>query len=365
MFAIPIFKNIFGLRGGGLENVMNNKVNYAVLGVGGFGIAHCMAINDNECANLVMVCDNVAEIAEKAGRDYSVKYTTDFDEVINSPEVDAICIVIPDPLHKEYVVKALKAGKHVLCEKPMALKYEECKEMVKVADESEKFLMVGQVCRFTPSFIKAKEIVESGEIGELFFIESEYAHDYAHVQTPWRYDPKHPRHGMIGGGCHAVDLMRWIAGDPVEVFGYSNKKVMKDCPTDDTIVAVMQFPNDIIGKVFCSTGVKRSGTLRTVIYGTKGTIIVDNGSKHITLYREEIEGNKVGYGVECERMELKIPVAVNSHNIKDEIKQFSECILTNTEPAVSGREGAKTVSICESIVKAADEHRLVRVDYGM
>lgn len=342
---------------------MEKKINYAVVGVGGFGTVHCIAINDNENANLVMVCDNVAEISEKAGKDYCAEYTTDFDEILQNPEIDAVCIVIPDPLHKEYVIKALKAGKHVLCEKPMALKYKECGEMVRAADESGKFLMVGQVCRFTPSFIKAKEIVDSGEIGELFFIESEYAHDYAHVQTPWRYDPENPRHGMIGGGCHAVDLMRWIAGDPVEVFAYSNKKVMKDCPTDDSIIAVMQFPNDVIGKVFCSTAVKRSGTLRTVIYGTKGTIIVDNSSKYITLFREEIEGEKQGYGVDCEGMELKIPVTLNSHNIKDEIKQFTDCILKNTPPSVSGREGAKTVSICESIVKSADEHRPVVVDY--
>jgi len=332
---------------------MEKKIRIGVIGICGFGRHHVRYTYENEKAELAYLCDIAEDDLEMYGKKYGVPTTTDYNVIVENPDIDAVIIALPDYLHAEVAIKAMRAGKHVLCEKPIALDLDQCKEMVRVADETGKYLMVGQVCRFTPAFVKAKELVDAGEIGELFFVEGEYAHDYAHMPTDcWRTRPD--RHGMIGGGCHSVDLLRWIAGDPTEVFAYSNHKMLKDWPTDDCTISVLKFPNDVIGKVFCSTGCKRPYTMRTVIYGSKGTIIMDNKHDRINVTRVDV----------ADGMEVLIPVELNDHAADLEIDKFCDCILTNTPPDINGREGTKTVSVCVAIVKSAAEHKYVEVDYN-
>lgn len=345
---------------------MNKKIRFGVAGVHSFGKHHIQGIQKNEDAELVMICDTDAQLAAQVAAENGVPYTTDFEEMVKNPDVDAVCIVTPDPTHKDLVLKALAAGKHILCEKPMTLKLSESKEIVKAAENSKSFMMVGQICRFTPSFMKAKELVEQGEIGELFFVEGEYAHDYSGMieSTPWRFDSANPRHGMIGGGCHSVDLLRWIAGNPTEAVAYSNKKVLVSTPTDDCTIAILKFPNNVIGKVFCSTGCKRPYTMRTVLYGTEGTIIVDNRSQHMSIYKTDILGSDRLMGFTPKGIELKIPMSINDHNIGDEIKEFVQCIKEGKKPLLSAREGAITVSVCDAIIRSAEEHKIIEVDYN-
>ena len=213
--------------------------------------------------------------------------------------------------------------------------------------------MVGQICRFTPAFEKAKEIIESGTIGELYFVESEYAHDYMLIQEPWRCDPK--RHGVIGGGCHAVDLLRWLAGDPQEVFAYGTHKLLPHVTYDDATIAIMKFDDNLAGKVFVSTGCKRDYTMRTVIYGTKGTLICDNTSPTMTLFT--VDDKQVTKEPET------LQVEVNNHNAVKEFEVFADAILNNKDVLTDAREGAKTVEVCLAIVESAKTGEKVRPNY--
>ncbi len=334
-----------------------DKIKVAVVGVNGFGSRHVEAFAAHKNAELMLLCDTDEEKTKQMSEKYGVPYTSNFDDVLENKDITAVSIALPDQLHCDYVIKALRAGKDVLCEKPLALRLNECKEMIKASKETGKYLMVGQICRFTPSFVKAKEIIDNGDIGELFFVESEYAHDYSGMKCEWRKnDPE--RDGFLGGACHAVDLLRWIAGNPSEVFAYANHKVLKDWPSNDCTISVMQFPNDVIGKVFCSTGCKRDYTMRTVLYGTKGTIIVDNTSEYLTLYKDNLYTNPGAHSIP-----VKIPVAVSNHNIVDEVNEFCNCIIDGREPILSPYEGAATVSICLAAIESAKEHKPVQVDY--
>ena len=176
-------------------------------------------------------------------------------------DINVVSVAIPDQQHKQVCIDLLNAGKHVLCEKPLALTREDIDEIVRAAEASNCKFMVGQICRFTPSFEKAKELIDNGTLGEIYFVESEYAHDYMNIVKTkfgdgnWRADPN--RHGLIGGGCHAVDLLRWLAGDPEKVFAYGTHKALLTVPYDDATIAIMKFPNGVAGLVFVSTGWKR------------------------------------------------------------------------------------------------------------
>lgn len=327
-----------------------------------FGMAHlegAMSYN----AEIAAICDCNPETLRKAGEKYGIpeeKWVTDYHDIINNPEINVVSVAIPDQQHKQVCCELLRAGKHVLCEKPLALTREDIEEIVKVADESGCKFMVGQICRFTPAFEKAKEIIESGTIGELYFVESEYAHDYMHIvenkdgTSHWRADPN--RHGVIGGGCHAVDLLRWLAGDPEEVFAYGTHKLLPQVNYDDATIAIMKFDDNLAGKVFVSTGCKRDYTMRTVIYGTKGTIICDNTSPTMTLFVTDENGDT--------QEPQTIKLEVNNHNAVKEFEVFADCILNDKPVPTDAREGAKTVEVCLAIVESSTTGKIVKPNYN-
>lgn len=311
-------------------------------------------------AEVGKICDIntewMASVAKELKIDES-KCCTDYKEVLSDPSINAVIIATPDQLHRQMVEDALAAGKHVMCEKPLALTRDDVEAIIAAANKSDKKFMVGQICRFTPGFLKAKEIIDSGDIGEIYFVESEYAHDYIKIINGenWRSDPI--RNGVVGGGCHAVDLVRWYLGDPCEVFAYGTHKMLPVVPYDDANIAIMKFPNGAMGKVFVSTGCKRDYTMRTVIYGTKGTIICDNTSPYIQLFK--LEGDALTVAKHPEQ----IRVNINNHNAEGEFKVFSAHILEDTPVKMDAIQGAKTVEVCFAIVESAKTGKPVAPNY--
>lgn len=326
------------------------KVRFAIVGVGGLGKAHALGVkNNSDIAELVALCDIKEDVLNLRADEYGVERRyTDFYKMLEDGGFDCVILVTPDQIHREHAVAALDAGYHVLCEKPLAQTMADCEAIVAAADRSGKKCMTGQVCRKAPGFMKAKELVDAGEIGELFFVESEYAHDYQFLTPEWRKDPVNLRYSIIGGGCHAIDLLRWIAGNPSKVMALANRKVLTDWPVDDCTIAVMQFPNNVVGKIFCGIGVKRDYTMRTCLYGTKGTIICDNTSPEIKIYRHAVTDNgKHLYP------DQKIPVNIASHNVTAEIKDMCDAILNDTALECDVREGSNTVAVGLAAVESA------------
>ena len=158
------------------------------------------------------------------------------------------------------------------------------------------------------------------------------------------------RYGLLGGGGHAMDLLSWIAGRPNEVFAYSNHKMLKDWPTDDTTIAVLKYPGDVIGKVFCSISCKRDYTMRSLFYGSKGTIICDNTSPEMTIFDEN-------------HAPRKLPIDINNHNVFAEISEMTAAIRENRLPSTTGYDGADTVSICLSAVESTKSGLPVKITY--
>ncbi len=336
---------------------MKNKV--LTVGIIGMGIGkyHADAVVRTEKAALTWICDLDEELLADMKDKFKVANTcTDYREMLKDPDLDCVIIGTPDQLHKKMTEEALVAGKHVLCEKPLALTREDIEAIVAAAKKSDKKFMVGQVCRYTPGFVKAKELIDAGEIGELTFIESEYAHDYEKILTgihSWRQDPL--RYGVVGGGCHAVDLLRWIAGNPELIEAFGTHKTFKDITAiDDTHVAIMRFPNDVIGKVFCSISCRRDYTMRSVFYGTKGTIITDNTSPELTLFRMNENGDSIP---------TKIPVEVNNHNMFGEFAEFYDIIVNDKPVGTTAMEGANTIAACLAIVDSANSNMPVVPQY--
>ncbi len=281
------------------------------------------------------------------------------DEVYRS-DADIVIIASPDNFHREQCVKALLAGKHVICEKPLALSLEDCRQIIAAVKSSGRQFMTGQVCRYAPGFRTAKALVDAGRIGRLVYLESEYAHDYEFSKgyREWRKDPAIQRQGFLGGGCHALDLTRWIAGDPSEVFCYMNHIMMPDWPTPDTGVAVAKFPNEVLGRIFVSIGAKRPYTMRTAIYGTEGTIICDNTSNHIQISEKALREPTGTMGF------IDIPVAIANHNVTSELKDFVGALERGVPCATDVYQGTRTVAFADAAIRSAQSGRPEKVDYN-
>jgi predicted dehydrogenase len=343
------------------------KIGFGVISASGMAQSHMLAIRDNANAELRAVCD----IDEKKAEDAALRFKVDkiyknYRDLLKQPDIDAVVIVTPDQLHSEMTVAAIEAGKHVLCEKPMALTSADCKIMTDTASRHPDLkFMIGQICRFTPGFVAAKKLINAGEIGELFYVESEYAHDYEDMfkhGNEWRKDPL--RHGYLGGGCHAVDLVRWVAGDPIEVMAYGNKKMLTFLPTEDCVISIMKFPNDVIGKVFVSIGCKREYTMRSVFYGSLGTIICDNTNPKITLYKKTWkDGKTLIEGISDQVVPVECPVNLESHNTRGEIYAFTDAIINNTKIMTDGNEGKKTVEVALAVIESIKTGKPVTVNY--
>lgn len=343
---------------------MSRKIKLGVIGAGEFAAFHLNGICHAENAEAIAICDvDIEKAQEKAAQFHVERVYQDYHELLACEDIEAVTLPLPDQLHKQITIDALRAGKHVLCEKPMALSMEDCREMIEAAKETGKLLMIGQIGRYTPHFNTAIEMINNGEIGELFFVESEYAHDYSAIGGAggWRVTPE--RHAIIGGGCHAVDLLRRIAGNPEEVFAYANHKILTDWPVDDCTVAVMKFPNNVIGKVMCSIGCKRRYTMRTVLYGSEGTLIVDTKLPYITMYKDSFtEDEQMGKRKQQE-ISLDIPIKMVDHNFQGEVSDFCNAIIEGRLVECTGEEGAVTVAACMAIVESARTGEKVKISY--
>jgi len=326
----------------------------AVIGLR-MGRAHARSYAETPDARLVALCDTDPTVLQQVADEFHVeRRCSDWRQILDMKDVDIVSIATPDFDHAEQAVACMEAGKHVLCEKPMVVSLEECRTVIQAQKRTGRTFMIGQVCRFAPGFALAKEMIVKGEIGDLFFVESEYAHNYENVPGVggWRKGPRR-REPFLGGGCHAVDLVRWIAGDVAEVYALSNHTMLPGWPVDDCWISCLRFKNGVIGKVFVSVGCKRPYTMRSVFYGSRGTIICDNTSDHIQVYRDGKEQLSTGFA--------RVPVATASHNVQREVAYLLEALRGEHPMELDAREGARTVATCLAAVESSASGHPVRV----
>ena len=341
------------------------KVEKLVVGVIGLGMGRAHLKGAIEYgAEIGAICDVDPAKLKAIGDDNGIpedKRVSDWHDVLNNKEINTVIIATPDQQHREQVEAFLAAGKHVMCEKPLALTGDDIVAIVKAVEaHPECKFMIGQICRFTPAFVMAKKFIDEGKLGDLYFVESEYAHDYLHMfeSNPknWRSDPE--RNGVVGGGCHAVDLLRWLVGsDPIEIYAHGTHKLLSYVAYDDANLAIMKFPDNIMGKVFVSTACKRNYTMRTCVYGTKGTLIFDNRSDKMQAFFADENGHGADTAPQL------IPVKLADHNAVEEFRVFADALVNDTPIETTVYEGAKTVAACQAIIESSKSGKIVNPNY--
>ena len=247
---------------------------FALVGCGDIGILRAKALVQTPGCQLVATADtDINKARASAALAPGAVALTDWREAVKRSDVDAVIVSTPPSLHEEMVIAALEAGKHVLCEKPLARSPDECRRMVAAADRTGKRLATGFNYRFYPSFRKARELLDSGMIGELDHIRSYGGYTATSHNQPWVHDA-----GTVGGGAlrdigiHLLDLTRDFLGDVATVQGVSSNRVWNYPGCEDNGFALLTSSAGNIASVHASWTEWRRYQFRVEIYGTRGCI---------------------------------------------------------------------------------------------
>lgn len=290
------------------------------------------------------------------------------DEMIADPEIDAVSICVANALHAELTIKALKAGKHVLCEKPMAVTYADCQAMVAAAKESGKRLMIGQNQRLAPAHKKAKEILSSGQLGRVLTFNSTFGHKGPEMWSmdrsanTWFFKKDSAVFGSMADlGIHKIDLMRYLIGDDIASV-YSNMTVLdkkfpdgRPIEVDDNSVEVITFKNGALGIVTTSWTHYGEECNATMIYCEKG-ILKLYADPNFSLQIVHEDGTLEQHALD--RLQTNEDAQQESSGVIDE---FVGAVLEGRPSILDAEDVLKSMKAVFACLKSSEEGKAVEV----
>ncbi|XPM52944.2 MAG: Gfo/Idh/MocA family oxidoreductase [Leptolyngbya sp. IPPAS B-1204] len=330
------------------------KIRYAVVGLGWFAQAAALpSFTHAENSELVALVSDDEVKRQELGQQYGIAKTYSYDDYeacLNSDEVDAVYIALPNHLHREYTERAAKAGVHVLCEKPMAVTSEDCEAMIRVCRDNNVKLMIAYRLHLEEANLRAIEVIKSGKIGEPRIFNSVF------TQQVKDEDNIRLRKEVGGGvlddiGIYCINASRYLfQDDPIEVFATSaNNGEARFKEVDEMASAILRFPQDRLATFTVSFGAAKASSYRVI--GTQGDLQVEPAytwqgeiSHRITVEGETEEQSFAGYD-----------------QLAAEFIYFSDCILQNKDPEPSGQEGLIDVQIIQALYESIKTGQPVRL----
>ncbi|MBK8050673.1 MAG: Gfo/Idh/MocA family oxidoreductase [Anaerolineales bacterium] len=309
---------------------------------------------------VICLCDLNEQLCRERCTEFGLeRYTTDYDVLLADPAVDVIGIYTPDHLHAGHILRALHAGKHVICTKPLLDNLDRAQEIIAAQARSGKQVMVGQSTRFFAPFMRQRQHFETGALGDLVTIEASYNADNRwFLDKPWAKQPSFK--WLYGGISHPTDLVRWYMPDVSEVMGYaylSDNGRAGGLVNPDTYHFVLKASSSKIARISgtysCPTvPVERDSPMTCVLRGTLGASQAD--------YHELRYAWKVGAQATIESFEAQrgyfFRFEGNDHHAgeyQNYIEYFANCLATGVTPKPDVTEGIVTVALMQAMDQAA------------
>jgi predicted dehydrogenase len=271
----------------------------------------------------------------------------DYDRIRDNKEIDAVYIALPNSMHAEYTIRAAKAGKHVLSEKPMATSVADCKAMIEACRAAGKKLMIAYRCQYEPVNLKAIELIRSGQIGTVQAIES--ANGFNISPGEWRLDRKMSGGGpLMDVGIYSLNACRYLTGEePGDI--HANASVIdhdgRFKEVEENLGWTMKFPSGVVASCNTSYGSDMNGFYR--VHGSKGMIELSPAFGYQGIHmKAELDG----------RPGIDMPTPEHGpEQFTVEADYFAGCIRNNKEPKSDGQEGLRDIEFMSDIYKSAAE----------
>jgi predicted dehydrogenase len=336
-----------------------NKVRVCVIGLGRAGLIHARnfaaAVPE---AELAVVVDPNPEALESALKEiHPGKCLTQWQEGVLEKDIDAIVVATPTDLHKEIVVAAAQSGKHILCEKPMALNSEECDLMIEAVEKNRVKLQIGFMRRYDRSFLEAKERIARGEIGDVVLVKS-LTHGPS-IPKAWQYDVARSNGPLAEVNSHDIDILRWFAESEFKtVYAIGGNYRCPDARQDypdfyDNVVLTASFENGKQGLIGGAVAVRYGYDTRVEILGTDGILFIGS-----------LDASSV---VSCNPRQGSVKSIVPSWRdlfmeaYWAEDKDFVRCILDDKPPKATGSDGKKAVEVVNAGNRSIMEKRPIEL----
>lgn len=324
------------------------RIGASVIGVGTYGEIHVRTYKKDHRVELLKVWSRSKERAEEIGRKYCCAYTNNLEEIVSDERIKIVSISTPDFAHVEPAVMMLKAGKDLLCEKPMATSIKECEDILEAQKASGAKLMVNFHNRWYPPIVEAKRTILKGEIGEPInaFVRLSDVITVPTKMLPWAANSG-PEWFLLP---HAIDIVRWLFNQKSKrVFALGKRGVLrgKGIDTFDVVQAQVEFTESIA--TFESSWILPTSwrnnlvEFRVDIYGEKGRIGVDANSE----------------GIEISTDRHKTPLLYDFVTEEEPIKYFIDCVINDKNPTPNGEDGLEVTRIIEAIVKSLEKRDVV------
>ncbi len=343
-----------------------------IIGCGNIGGVHVSALKGVPCARLV----GGAEVGEERRRAFTettgAPCYADYEELLRRPDLDAVCVCTPSGLHMEPAVAAARAGKHIICEKPLEVTLDRVDAILRETQAHGVKLCAIFPMRFDPAARLIKQAADAGRFGRLTMGDcynkwwrSEKYFEKAKWRGTWKLDG--------GGACmnqgiHAIDLVQWFMGPVESVCAFTERLVHPGIETEDTAAAVLRYRSGAVGVIECTTSVFPGADRRIEVLGDKGMAVLEGDALTTWQFAEtrpeddEVRRRYSAQGI-AERP-ANDPMGGGHARHRAQIADFLEALATGREPQVNGPEGRKAIEIILAIYESARTGRTVRLSSG-
>lgn len=348
---------------------MNKTVKVGLIGAGFVSDIHAHAFQKYvHDAEIVAVASPTPGKAATFARERSIPHAfEDYRQLLAMKDIDVVTVAIPNDLHCQVTVEAARAGKHVICEKPLCVTLEEADQMIEECKKQGVILFYAEELLFAPKYVRAKTLVEEGALGQVFLVKQWEEHYGPHM--PWFWDVNRSGGGvLLDMGCHSIEYARWVLGKPAvkSVTAVMGTYVHQDkTQGEDHSICIVEYEGGKVAIAENSWAKPGGVDDRCEIYGSKGHTRADllRGNSLITY-------SDVGYGYAVEKAEttrgwtFTMYEEIWNYGFPQEMQHFVNCILGKETPLETGEDGREVLKIIYAGYQSAGEGRKITWPYS-
>ena len=325
------------------------KTGYAVIGLGRIAGHFMPGARNTTNSQITALVSGHRDKADRIAAEYGIPSSSiynyeNFDEIAHNPAVDAVYVALPNSMHAEYTIRAAKAGKHVLCEKPMSTNVAHAEAMIAACKAANVKLMIAYRCHYEPTNLRAVKLIRDGALGQVQAIESSFGFNMG--PNEWRTNKKLAGGGpLFDVGIYCLNACRYLTGEEPEHIAAFASTIDHDgrfSEVEENVSWTMKFPSGIVASCNTTYGAPMEGYYR--VHGAKGWLEVDQAFVY--------EGLRLRADFSGTQLDEPNP-ARDPSQFQAEAEHFSHCVQNNLEPQSPGEEGLRDMGYITQIYRSA------------